>query len=411
MNNSKIDVVLGIQFGDEGKGKIVDYLAKNYDVIARFGGGDNAGHTLFTESGEKIVLHLIPSGILNDCTNIIGNGVVINPISLKKEIEMLEKLGVDVKSKLIISDKANLITPYHIFEDKINEELRGQSAIGSTLKGIGPAYTDKVSRNGWRIQDLLKDNFREEFKEDFSTKCSTYPLINMMLKGDESDLTEFFDACDYIKQFKIESTEILINQLLDQGFKILAEGAQASGLDIEFGTYPYVTSSVTTTAGVCIGLGVAPKRIGKVYGVIKAYTTRVGNGPFETELFNEVGDEICKKGNEFGSTTGRKRRCGWLDLDQVKYYSMICGVDELVITKGDVLSDFNTVKYYYDKQYHSVEGWSELSESLNENFLNYNENFLNYIEKIQNALNIPVTIVSYGVNRNDVVKLNLVIND
>ena len=402
MNNSKIDVVLGNSFGDEGKGKIVDYLAKNYDVIARFGGGDNCGHTVYKDD-QKIVLHLIPSGILNDCTNIIGNGVVINPISLKKEIEMLEELGVDVKSKLIISDKSNIITPYHIIKDRINEELRGDGKIGSTLKGIGPCYTDKVARVGWRIGDILKDNFKKLFQEDFILKCES-AKTTFIYNGDAPDITEFFEACDYIKQFKIESTEILINQLLDQGFKILAEGAQATGLDIEFGTYPYVTSSVTSTAGVCIGLGVSPKRIGKVYGIIKAYTTRVGNGPFQTELFDEIGDEICKKGNEFGSTTGRKRRCGWLDLDQVKYYSMICGVDELVITKGDVLSGFETVKYYYDNQYHSVDGWSELSESLD-------ENFLNYIDKIQNILNIPVTIVSYGVNRNDVVKLNLVTND
>ena len=402
MNNSKIDVVLGNSFGDEGKGKIVDYLAKNYDVIARFGGGDNCGHTVYKDD-QKIVLHLIPSGILNDCTNIIGNGVVINPISLKKEIEMLEELGVDVKSKLIISDKSNIITPYHIIKDRINEELRGDGKIGSTLKGIGPCYTDKVARVGWRIGDILKDNFKKLFQEDFILKCES-AKTTFIYNGDAPDITEFFEACDYIKQFKIESTEILINQLLDQGFKILAEGAQATGLDIEFGTYPYVTSSVTSTAGVCIGLGVPPKRIGKVYGIIKAYTTRVGNGPFETELFDEIGDEICKKGNEFGSTTGRKRRCGWLDLDQVKYYSMICGVDELVITKGDVLSGFETIKYYYDDQYHSVDGWSELSESLD-------ENFLNYIDKIQNILNIPVTIVSYGVNRNDVVKLNLVTND
>ena len=402
MNNSKIDVVLGNSFGDEGKGKIVDYLAKNYDVIARFGGGDNCGHTVYKDD-QKIVLHLIPSGILNDCTNIIGNGVVINPISLKKEIEMLEELGVDVKSKLIISDKSNIITPYHIIKDRINEELRGDGKIGSTLKGIGPCYTDKVARVGWRIGDILKDNFKKLFQEDFILKCES-AKTTFIYNGDAPDITEFFEACDYIKQFKIESTEILINQLLDQGFKILAEGAQATGLDIEFGTYPYVTSSVTSTAGVCIGLGVSPKRIGKVYGIIKAYTTRVGNGPFQTELFDEIGDEICKKGNEFGSTTGRKRRCGWLDLDQVKYYSMICGVDELVITKGDVLSGFETVKYYYDDQYHSVDGWSELSESLD-------ENFLNYIDKIQNILNIPVTIVSYGFNRNDVVKLNLVTND
>jgi len=402
MTKGKVDCVIGLCFGDEGKGKIVDLLAKNYDAVARFSGGDNAGHTLYKD-GKKIVLHLIPSGILNDCLSIIGNGVVINPVSLKKEIEMLEEIGVDVKSKLVISDKANIITPLHLIKDRINEELRGTSKIGSTLKGIGPAYTDKVSRNGWRISDLQNTFFNFKFSQKFITDCDS-SKTTFIYNGDVPDLNEFFEACDFIKQYKITTTELLINNMLDKGKSILAEGAQATGLDIEFGTYPYVTSSVTSTAGVCIGLGVSPKRIGKVFGVIKAYTTRVGNGPFVTELNDEIGDEICKRGNEFGSTTGRKRRCGWLDLDQIKYYSMICGVDELIMTKADVLSNLQTVKYYFNEEYFEAVGWGDLSNELN-------DNFLNYIEEVQNCLKLPISLVSIGVNREDIVKMKLVEND
>ena len=386
MNRGKVDCVLGLQMGDEGKGKMVDYLSKNYDIIARFCGGDNCGHTVYKDS-EKIVLHLIPSGILNpNILNVIGNGVVINPITFKQEVKMLESHGIDVKSRLVISDKAHIITPIHKAWDAYNESQLGNNKIGSTLKGIGPCYTDKVARKGIRVKDL------------FSTDYHTLELkLNSQigLPFQMPDLVEFFEACEFLKQFRIEETEILLNKLLDEGKSILAEGAQATGLDVEFGTYPYVTSSVTSTAGVCIGLGVAPKRIGTVYGVIKAYTTRVGNGPFTTELFDEVGDYISKTGNEIGATTGRKRRCGWLDLEQVKYACMICGVDKIIMTKSDVLSGLEEVKFY-NGEYKSFKGWGKLGKEIIDN------NFINYVESIQNELKTPVSIISFGTNRDDI---------
>lgn len=382
---SKVDVVLGLQYGDEGKGKIVDYLAKNYDVIARFGGGDNAGHTIYKDD-QKIVLHLIPSGILNDnILNVIGNGVIINPISFKQEVEMLESLGVDVKSKLVISDKAHIITPFHKSWDAFNESQLGSNKIGSTLKGIGPCYTDKVSRKGVRVKDIFKPDFHL-----LGIKWNNQVGIPFEVPP----LKEFYEACNFLKQFRIESTEILLNKLLDEGKKVLAEGAQATGLDIDFGSYPFVTSSVTTTAGVCQGLGVSPKRIGTVFGVIKAYTTRVGNGPFTTELFDEVGEEICKKGNEYGSTTGRKRRCGWLDLDEIKYNAMICGVDKFVLTKSDVLDNFSEVKIFSNSQYQNLKGWSGTDTNEFDNFISF----------IESETNIPVGLVSCGTGRNDILE-------
>lgn len=379
---SKVDVVIGLQYGDEGKGKIVDFLAKNYNIIARFSGGDNAGHTIY-KNGEKVVLHLIPSGILNpEIINVIGNGVVLNPISFKQEVEMLESHGIDVKSNLIISDKAHLITPLHKAWDAYNESQLGNNKIGSTLKGIGPAYTDKVSRKGLRVKDIFKSDFK---LLGVKISQSNYPFELPSLK-------EFFEACEYLKQFKIESTEVLLNTWLSEGKTILAEGAQATGLDIDFGSYPYVTSSSTTTAGVCQGLGISPKKIGKVYGVIKAYTTRVGNGSFETELFDSIGEEICKIGNEYGSTTGRKRRCGWINLDEIKYNSMICGVDKLVITKSDVLNNFDEVKIFYNGEYQSIKGWKSVND----------DEFVKFVEIIESKLKIEVELVSYGANRNDI---------
>lgn len=394
---SKIDVLLGLQFGDEGKGKIVDYLSQDYDVIARFSGGDNAGHTIYTKDGQKIVLHLIPSGILNDCINIIGNGVVINPFSLREEILMLEKLGVDVKSKLIISDKANILLPTHVKFDRAYEIQKGKLAIGSTLKGIGPCYTDKIARKGFRLKDIFSTDFKVRFRNKYIDDLQLIAHLNRSgLEYSQKEVDEFFDTIDFIKQYQIKETEILINQYLDEDKSILAEGAQAAGLDVEFGTYPYVTSSLTTTAGVCLGLGVSPKRIGTVYGVIKAYSTRVGNGPFTTELFDEVGETISKKGSEIGATTGRKRRCGWLDLDQVKYSCMICGVDNLIMTKADILSDFEEVKYHINGEYKSFKGWSQLTRR------NIDENFIGYVESIQNELKTPISIISLGVNRDDI---------
>jgi adenylosuccinate synthase len=393
---SKIDVLLGLQFGDEGKGKIVDYLSQDYDVIARFSGGNNAGHTIYTKSGEKIVLHLIPSGILNDCINIIGNGVVINPFALKEEIEMLESLGIDVKSKLIISDKAHILLPTHIKFDTSYEIQKGKSAIGSTLKGIGPCYTDKIARKGFRIKDIFNDDFKQKVRTKYLDDLTLISHLNRSdLDYSQSELELFYDACEFMKNYKIEQTEFLINKYLDDDKSVLAEGAQAAGLDIEFGTYPYVTSSLTTTSGVCLGLGVAPKRIGTVYGVIKAYSTRVGNGPFETELFDEVGEFISKEGKEIGATTGRKRRCGWLDLEQVKYACMICGVDQIIMTKADVLSGLEEIKFY-NSEYKTFKGWGKLSRKGLDN------NFIEYVESVQNELKTPITIISLGANRDDI---------
>jgi adenylosuccinate synthase len=393
---SKIDVLLGLQFGDEGKGKIVDYLSQDYDVIARFSGGNNAGHTIYTKSGEKIVLHLIPSGILNDCINIIGNGVVINPFALKEEIEMLESLGVDVKSKLIISDKAHILLPTHIKFDTSYEIQKGKSAIGSTLKGIGPCYTDKIARKGFRIKDIFEEDFKQKIRTKYLDDLTLISYLNRSdLDYSQQELEMFYEACEFIKNYRIEQTEFLINKYLDEDKSVLAEGAQAAGLDIEFGTYPYVTSSLTTTSGVCLGLGVAPKRIGTVYGVIKAYSTRVGNGPFETELFDEVGEFISKEGKEIGATTGRKRRCGWLDLEQVKYACMICGVDQIIMTKADVLSGLEEVKFY-NSEYKTFKGWGKLSRKGLDN------NFIEYVESVQNELKTPITIISLGANRDDI---------
>jgi len=393
---SKIDVVIGLQFGDEGKGKIVDYLSQDYDVIARFSGGNNAGHTIYTKNDEKIVLHLIPSGILNDCVNIIGNGVVVNPIALRQEIEELEKLGIDVKSKLIISDKAHIILPSHVKFDTTYEIMRGKQAIGSTHKGIGPCYSDKMARKGFRIKDIFEEDFKTRFRNKYLDDLTLIAHYNKTsVDYSHNDVDEFIEACDFIKGYKIENTEILINKLLDDDKSILAEGAQAAGLDIEFGTYPYVTSSITTSAGVCSGLGVSPKRIGTIYGVMKAYSTRVGNGPFTTELFDEVGEYISKSGSEFGSTTGRKRRCGWLNLEEVKYYCMICGVDKIIMTKTDILSGLQEIKLF-DGEYKEFKGWNIINRK------NIDENFIDYIEYIQRYLNTPVSIISFGAKKNDI---------
>jgi len=396
MNKGKVDCVLGLSFGDEGKGKIVDYLSQEYDIVARFSGGDNAGHTIYTKDGKKIVLHLIPSGILNDCINVIGNGVALNPVSLREEIQMLESLGVHVKSKLIISDKASILLPTHIKFDSSFEIQKGKMAIGSTRKGIGPCYTDKIARRGFRIKDIFESNFEDKFKSKYLEDLQTIAYINRTdIDYSDDEIKNFFNAVEFIKGYRIEKTEILINKYLDEGKSILAEGAQAAGLDIEFGTYPYVTSSLTTTSGVCLGLGVAPKRIGTVYGVIKAYTTRVGNGPLTTELFDENGEFISKNGNEVGATTGRKRRCGWLDLEQIKYASMICGVDQIIMTKSDILSGLEEVKYY-NGDYKSFKGWDKLLRT------GLDSNFIEYVDSVQNELQIPITILSLGANRNDI---------
>ncbi|MGM0504947.1 MAG: adenylosuccinate synthase, partial [Bacteroidota bacterium] len=339
----KLDVLLGLQWGDEGKGKIVDVLAPDYNVIARFQGGPNAGHSLeFNEI--KHVLHTIPSGVFNpDAINIIGNGVVIDPVIFKEEIEELKHLDIAIQKNLFISKRAHLILPSHRILDAASEVAKGKTKIGSTLKGIGPTYMDKTGRNGLRVGDIINPGFKDKYeflKNKHRSILTQYDF--------EYDLTAYeekwIQGIELIKQFKLVESEHLINQYLQEDKTILAEGAQGTLLDIDFGSYPFVTSSNTICAGACTGLGVAPNKIGKVIGIFKAYCTRVGSGPFPTELENTEGEKLRKQGHEFGATTGRPRRCGWLDLPALKYAIMLNGVTELVVTKADVLSGFETIK-------------------------------------------------------------------
>ncbi len=339
----KVDVLLGLQWGDEGKGKIVDVLAPKYDVVARFQGGPNAGHTL-EFNGIKHVLHQIPSGIFREKTrNVIGNGVVLDPIIFKNEIEKLAKYNLDFRANLFISKKATIIIPTHRLLDQAYEKAKGIDKIGSTLKGIGPSYQDKIGRQGLRVGDILSENFKAKFNKLVDAHFEI--LKKYDIEYNWSDLeTQFFNAVDFLKQFNLIDSEYFINEELKKGSTILAEGAQGSLLDIDFGSYPFVTSSNTVTAGACTGLGVAPRKIGEVYGIFKAYSTRVGSGPFPTELLNEEGERMRKEGNEFGSTTGRPRRCGWIDLPSLKYSIMINGVTQLLMMKADVLNIFPTIK-------------------------------------------------------------------
>lgn len=351
----KIDVILGLQWGDEGKGKIVDFLAEQYDIVARFQGGPNAGHTL-KFGGQKYVLHTIPSGIFREkLVNVIGNGVVIDPVVFRRELQFLEKSGVDFKTRLLVSRKAHLILPTHRWLDAASEAHKGKAKIGSTLKGIGPTYMDKTGRNGLRVGDIeLGDSFREKY-ESLKTKhlelLKIYPDVPFDLEAEEK---AWFDSLSDLLALPLVDSEYYINDALLAGKKILAEGAQGSMLDIDFGTYPFVTSSNTITAGVCTGLGVAPQRVGRVIGITKAYCTRVGSGPFPTELDNETGESLRKEGAEFGSTTGRPRRCGWIDLPQLRYTILVNGVTELCMTKIDVLNIFETIAaathYQFDGQ-------------------------------------------------------------
>ncbi|MBT8195029.1 MAG: adenylosuccinate synthase, partial [Bacteroidia bacterium] len=340
---NKIDVLLGLQWGDEGKGKVVDTLAGRYNVIARFQGGPNAGHTLEFD-GIHHVLHLIPSGIFHtNAINIIGNGVVIDPIILVDEIRQLEEMNVNINEQMAISRKAHLILPTHRILDAAKEKAKGANKIGSTLKGIGPTYMDKTGRNGLRIGDIMHPDFKKSYQDLVEKHKSLLKAYDF-----EYDLTEaeaeWFKSIERIKQLKIINSEYVINDSRKAGKKVLAEGAQGTLLDIDFGSYPFVTSSNTVTAGVCTGLGVPPNSIGEVFGIFKAYCTRVGSGPFPTELNDETGEALRKKGNEFGATTGRPRRCGWLDLVSLKYSIMLNGVTQLILTKADVLSGFDTIK-------------------------------------------------------------------
>jgi len=334
-----VDVILGLQWGDEGKGKIVDYFAPRYDIIARFQGGPNAGHTLYV-NGQKVVLHQIPSGVFHEhTTNLIGNGVVLDPVTLRKECEIVKSMGVDVKKNLFISQRTNLILPTHRALDKASELSKGEGKIGSTLKGIGPAYMDKTGRNGLRVGDLLDKNFTTQY---IKLRLKHQKLLDSY--GFQEDISaweeEFFEAVELLRELNIVNGEYFINNALSNGKKVLAEGAQGSMLDIDFGTFPFVTSSNTISAGVCNGLGVAPQKIKDVLGVTKAYCTRVGGGPFPTELHDATGEELRKIGNEFGATTGRPRRCGWIDLVALRFACMINGVTQIIMTKSDVLDTF-----------------------------------------------------------------------
>lgn len=416
----KIDLILGLQWGDEGKGKIVDVLTNNYDIIARFQGGPNAGHTLeFDEI--KHVLHTIPSGIFHDKKiNVIGNGVVIDPVIFKKEIDTLKNLGVDVSSKLFVSRKAHLIFPTHRLIDQASELSKGKKKIGSTLKGIGPTYMDKTGRNGFRVGELEIDGWENKLNNLISKHERLIKSFNVEIEYNINELKdEFLDALKFLKSLTLIDSEHYFHTSLKSNKKILAEGAQGSLLDIDFGTYPYVTSSNTTSAGACTGLGIPPNKIGSVYGIFKAYTTRVGSGPFPTELFDETGERIGKIGHEFGATTGRARRCGWLDLVSLKHSINVNGVTELIMMKGDVLSGLEKLKictkYRYKNEilehlpftiddsslepiYEEIEGWNEDITQI-DNYHDLPDNFKKYVTFLEKNLELEIKIVSVGPNR------------
>jgi adenylosuccinate synthase len=416
----KIDLILGLQWGDEGKGKIVDVLTNNYDIIARFQGGPNAGHTLeFDEI--KHVLHTIPSGIFHDNKiNVIGNGVVIDPVIFKKEIDKLKSLGVDVSSKLFVSRKAHLIFPTHRLIDQASELSKGKKKIGSTLKGIGPTYMDKTGRNGFRVGELEIDGWENKLNNLISKHERLIKNFNVEIDYNINELkVEFLDALKFLKSLTLIDSEHYFHSCLKSNKKILAEGAQGSLLDIDFGTYPYVTSSNTTSAGACTGLGIPPNKIGNVYGIFKAYTTRVGSGPFPTELFDETGERIGKIGHEFGATTGRARRCGWLDLVSLKHSINVNGVTELIMMKGDVLSGLEKLKictkYRYKNEiiehlpftiddsslepiYEEIDGWNEDITQI-DIYQDLPDNFKKYVTFLEKNLELEIKIVSVGPNR------------
>ena len=426
---SKVDVLLGLQWGDEGKGKIVDVLTPKYDVIARFQGGPNAGHTL-EFNGIKHVLHIIPSGIFHtNKINVIGNGVIIEACIFKQEIEALRQKGARPEDNLYISKKAHLILPTHRMLDAANEQAKGNQKIGSTLKGIGPTYTDKIARSGLRVGDILAPDFRERFELLKFQHLQTAHTLNFDLSDFRIDgltLDEYeakwMESLDTLKQFKLINSEYFINRMLDEGKKVLAEGAQAAMLDVDFGTYPFVTSSSCVAAGVCSGLGVAPSRVGRIYGIAKAYCTRVGAGPFPTELFDETGRTLCENGHEYGSTTGRPRRCGWIDLPALRYACMLDGVTDLVITKPDVMNDFDEIKmctayeiegkltdelpFEYNTveihpQFKAFPGWKQSLAGL-DSFDKLPEKMLTYLHAIEQQVGVPITAVSTSPDRKDV---------
>lgn len=415
----KVDVLLGLQWGDEGKGKIVDVLTPKYNVIARFQGGPNAGHTLEFE-GIKHVLHTIPSGIFREnVLNLVGNGVVIDPVVFRKELEKLAPFNIDIKNRLLISKKAHLILPTHRLLDAASETAKGKKKIGSTLKGIGPTYMDKTGRNGLRVGDI----FLPTFKEKYRALVDKHEGILKHHEGFEYDLAElekdWFEAIDILKALTCVDSEMFINNCLREGRSVLAEGAQGTLLDIDFGTYPYVTSSNTISAGTCTGLGVAPNRIGNIYGIFKAYCTRVGSGPFPTELNDEDGEKIRAEGREFGATTGRPRRCGWIDLPALRYAIMVNGVTELIMMKADVLSIFEKIKvcthYMMDGKkidylpfdidsievkpvYEEVPGWNCDLTKLS-SMKDAPKELKDYVAYLEEHLEVPITVISVGPDR------------
>lgn len=415
-----VDLLLGLQWGDEGKGKIVDVLTSKYDIIARFQGGPNAGHTLEFD-GIKHVLRTIPSGIFHkNSVNIIGNGVVMDPVVFQKELEGLEKFNIDIKSRLLISRKAHLILPTHRLLDAASEASKGKAKIGSTLKGIGPTYMDKTGRNGIRVGDIELEDFEDRYRTLADKHQAMIDFYNVELEYDLAELeTEFFAAVKELKKLTFIDSEEYLNNAMKEGKTILAEGAQGSLLDIDFGTYPFVTSSNTTAAGACTGLGIAPNKVKDVFGIFKAYTTRVGSGPFPTELFDEDGATMARVGNEFGSVTGRARRCGWLDLVALKYAVQVNGVTQLYMMKGDVLSGFDTLKvctaYKYKGQeinhlpyniepenvtpvFVEKKGWAADLTGMT-SYDQLPAELKEYIEFIEKELEVPIKVISVGPDR------------
>ena len=415
-----VDLLLGLQWGDEGKGKIVDVLTQDYDIIARFQGGPNAGHTLQFD-GVSHVLHTIPSGIFHPkAVNIIGNGVVIDPVIFQKELEKLTPFGVDFSNKLFISKKAHLILPTHRLLDAASEAAKGKAKIGSTLKGIGPTYMDKTGRNGIRVGDILLEDWKDRYQQLRDKHLNMLSHYKNIIDFDLDELeSAFFESIEQLRGLKLIDSENYLHQALKDKKKILAEGAQGSLLDIDFGTYPFVTSSTTTAAGACTGLGIAPNVVGEVYGIFKAYATRVGSGPFPTELFDEIGETMGRVGHEFGATTGRARRCGWIDLVALRYAIRVNGVTQLMMMKGDVLSGFSTINVCTHYQtadgkidhlpfsiapkdvtpvYETLPGWEEDLTKMTDEAA-FPKNFKDYINYLENALETPIKIVSVGPDR------------
>lgn len=414
-----VDVILGLQWGDEGKGKIADYLTPKYNVVARFQGGPNAGHSLDFE-GKKFVLNTIPSGIFRKETiNLIGNGVVIDPVRLREEIERIVNECPDYKDRLLISQKAHLILPTHRILDAASEAAKGDAKIGSTLRGIGPTYKDKIGRSGLRVGDILESDFQEKYRAAVQEHLNIIQFLGFTEFNLADEETKFFSAIEFLKGHQLINSEYFIHECINKGQKILAEGAQGSLLDVEFGTYPFVTSSNTLAGGVCTGLGVAPKHVGKVYGIFKAYSTRVGSGPFPTELNDETGEYLRIKGHEFGATTGRKRRTGWIDLVALKYTCMLNGVDELIMMKSDVLNGMDQIAACTAYSIHgerseqvpsnlcnsSIEpilewfpGWGK-DLSHTQGFEAMDERFRNYVHFVENYLGTKIRVISLGPER------------